>query len=644
MPTSRGPLNSEANHHKNSTLILICLALTIITVITFGQFRDCDFVNYDDNRYVYDNAHVQQGLSWKSMQWAFSFEYIKSGHWTPIIWLSLMLDHEFFGLNPHGYHLTNLFFHILNTILLFLIFHRMTRALWQSAFIAALFAIHPLHVESVAWVTERKDVLSTFFWMLSMGSYVLYTERKTIKRYLLMTVLFILGLMSKSMLVTLPFVLILLDWWPLGRLHPDLPMKTQWGQMRQMVWEKLPLFILSGVFALMAKLIAQYTGNVVSLPLYERLANVFRSYAIYLMKLIWPSDLAVFYPYPEGVVLWQIVGAALVLAVITGLVLWRRKHNPFLIVGWLWYLGTLLPVIGIIQAGSQAYADRYTYIPLTGLFIMIAWAGGSFLKQWRYQKEAFLTLSALSILCLCIITWTQVGYWQNSITLYEHAFKVTDHNYVAYNGMSVAYNDLGNYRQAIENCDQVIEIRPGFADAYYNRGIAYNALGNYKQAIEDCNKAIEINPDYSEAYNNRGVAYNALGNYRQAIEDCNKAIEINPDNAEAYNNLGVAYGSLGNYRHAVEDFIKVIEIKPGYSKGYFNLGIAYNGLGNYRQAVEDFNKAIEINPDFANAYYNRSVTYDRLGNHNLAVEDLKTAAKFGHEDAKNLLRRQGINW
>jgi tetratricopeptide (TPR) repeat protein len=389
--------------------------------------------------------------------------------------------------------------------------------------------------------------------MLTMGSYVLYIEQKTLNRYILMTVLFILGLMSKSMLVTLPFALILLDWWPLGRLCPDLSMKAQWGRIRQMVWEKIPLFILSGVFALIAWLSAEHIGTVPLFPLYERLANVFRSYAIYLVKLIWPSDLAVFYPYPEGIILWQIVGAALVLAVITGLVLWMRKRYPFLIVGWLWYLGTLLPVIGIIQAGGQAYADRYTYIPLIGLFIMVAWGIPSLLKQWRYRKEAFFTLSALSILCLFFITWTQVGYWQNDITLFEHAIKANGSNFVAYNNAGIAYGHLGNYRQAIRDFDRAIKINPDYAETYYNRGITYGSLNNYGQAVRDFDRAIKIYPGYVKAFYNRGIIYGSLGNYGQAVRDFDRAIKINPYYAEAYYNRGVTYDKLGNYRQAIED-------------------------------------------------------------------------------------------
>ena len=646
-------INQEGIQEKNLILILICSALALLTIITYWPLKDCGFIHLDDNAYVYENGYVQQGLNWKSVQWAFSVESTnRSGHWVPITWLSLMLDHELFGFNPHGYHFTNLFFHILNVILLFLIFHHMTKALWPSAFVAALFAIHPLHVESVAWVTERKDVLSTFLWMLTMESYVLYTERKTVVRYFLTIIFFIVGLMAKSMLLTLPFVLILLDYWPLNRFQTALSTSDSQvarRSIRPLLVEKLPIFALAGVFSVipyLAYLAAQKATDAVSLsfPFALRIENALRSYVIYIGKMILPWDLAIFYPYPMAMPLWQTLGAILILAAISAFVLVLRDRSPYLLFGWLWYLGTLLPAIGLIQAGGQAYADRYTYIPLIGLFIMVAWGVPELLRQWGCREKAFFTLFVLSILLLCIVTRTQVGYWQNSIKLFEHAIKVTDHNYVAYNSLGFAYNDLGDYGQAVVYFDKAIEINPRFIYAYINRGAAYNGLGNHRQALVDFDRAIEINPGDADAHYNLGVAYNGLGNHRQAIVDFDRAIEINPGDADAYNNRGIAYDSLGNHRQAIGDFDRAIEINPGDADAYNNRGIAYGNLGNYRQAIVDFDRAIEINPGDVRAHYNRSLVYNRLGNYRQAIEDLKTAAKFGNEGAKNLLLRQGISW
>jgi len=686
MPTSRRTLSSETTQHKNLNPVLICLALAVLTVITFWQLKDCGFINFDDDIYVYENAYVQSGLNWNSIKRTFSSELAeKTGHWHPVTWLSLMLDYQIFGLNPRGYHLINLLFHVINTVLLFLIFHRMTKTLWQSAFVATLFAIHPMHVESVAWIAERKDVLSTFFWMLTMGAYVFYVEKRELKRYFLVLLFFILGLMAKPMLVTLPFVLLLLDYWPLqrfqeikpahniqtevfksvssdkqkekskkkhamkGSLEAKKPADPEYKRalIYPLLQEKIPLFVLVILSSIVTYIAQQKGGAVQSIdafPLGVRIGNAFVSYITYIAKMIWPSNLAVFYPHPGSWPLWQVLGSILLLVAVTLAVFRMAKRFPYLATGWLWYTGTLVPVIGIVQVGGQVMADRFTYIPLIGLFIMAAWGVPDLLKKWSYRKEVLLASSAASILCLSVITWTQVGYWQNRIALFDHTLKVTGYNWLVYNNRGVAYNGLGNYRQAIEDYGRAIEIKPDYAEAHYNRGNAYNGLGNYRQAIQDYNKAIEINPGYAGAYNNRGVAYNGLGNYRQAIENYGRAIEIKAGYAEAYINRGVAYNGLGNYRQAIEDLNRAIEIEPRYAEAYINRGVAYNNLGNYRQAVDDYGRAIEIKPGYAKAYLNRSVAYGKLGNNDLAVNDLKTAAKLGDERARDLLKRQGINW
>ena len=341
-----------------------------------------------------------------------------------------------------------------------------------------------------------------------------------------------------------------------------------------------------------------------AIPLVVRIGNAFISYIAYIGKMIWPNNLAVFYPYPELLVPWQVLGSVLLLIAITLVVIWRAKKSPYLATGWLWYIGTLVPVIGIVQAGAQAMADRYTYIPLIGLFIMVAWGVPELLKKWNYRKEILLALSVLIILCLSIITWTQVGYWQNSITLYDHTLKVTDNNWLIYNNRGVAYNDLGNYRQAIEDYSRAIEIKPDYAEAYNNRGIAYNNLGNYRQAIEDYNRAIEIKPDYAEAYNNRGNAYKGLGNYRQAIEDYNEAIRLKADSYQTYYDRRAIEdfnkASALNYtdpQKAIEYLNNAIKLKPNYADAYHLRGNNYATLKQYQRAIEDYNEAIHLKPE-----------------------------------------------
>ena len=627
----------SADRHKNVTeptkkrLLIISLLLIIAAFMAFWQVTQNDFTNFDDTKYVTENGHIQDGLTVEGIKWAFTTGH--AGNWHPLTWISHMVDVELFGLQPGWHHLTSLLFHLANTILLFLVLNRMTQALWRSAFVAALFALHPLHVESVAWVAERKDVLSTFFWMLTMGLYVSYVARPGLTRYLTLLLCFALGLLAKPMLVTLPFVLLLLDYWPLRRLEQQkppqepsskdksrtLPVKApvqpvgHWPLLRLLLIEKIPLFVLAALSSTVTYLAQQHGGAVSSLealPPSGRIANAVVSYSTYLVKMLWPTNLAVFYPHPGWWPLWQVLGSVALLIAITVLVLRGAKKRPYAAVGWLWYVGTLVPVIGIVQVGSQALADRYTYIPLVGLFIIVAWAVPELLEKWPYRKEALSALSAVCLLCLFLVTWRQVGYWRNSIALYDHALEVADRNSLI----------------------------------HYNRGTAYTNLSKYTQAIADFNRAIEINPRYVEAYNNRGRAYIGLAKYTEAIANLDRAIEINPRYVEAYTNRGVVYTNLGNYTQAIADFNRAIEINPRYVEAYTNRGVAYGSLGNYTQAIADLDRAIGINPKYGAAYYNRGVAYGSLGNREHAIDDMRRAARLGHEGARNSLRSQGIGW
>ena len=722
MPASHKFLTAAETKITNRIAVLICLALVVVTVIAFSPVRVCDFINLDDDVYVSKNPYVQSGLGWNSIKQAFSYELVKrSANWHPLTWLSLMLDCRFFGLNPTGYHLENLLFHVINTILIFLVLRRMTKRLWHSAFVAALFAIHPLHVESVAWIAERKDVLSAFFWMLTMGAYSYYVESPGRRRYLAVLLFFVLGLMAKPMLVTLPFVLLLLDYWPLQRLQPIAPdpkiqpgktktvtpdkrnkeagrdhaekkrmgargpvdSMSKWSLIQPLIREKMPLFVLALLSSIVTYVAQEAGGGIphsMDISPGVRIGNAFASYIAYMFKMIWPSRLAVLYPHPEKIVIWQVSGSAVLLVVITWLVFKAAKKRPYLATGWLWYLGTLIPVIGLVQVGAQSMADRYTYIPLIGLFVIVAWGIPDLLKKWNwtYRKEALLGLSILCLLSLSIITWKQVGYWKDSITLFTHALKVTKNNWLTHNNRGGAYVDLGMYREAIEDYGRVVEIRPAYPEgycnrgnvynilknyqlaiedenkailidpnffaAYYNRAIAYTGLGNFQQGIEDYGRAIGINPNHATAYNNRGIIYYNLGNYEQSIIDYTRAIEIRPDYPEPYSNRGNAYIALKNYQQAIENLNKVIEINPNYAEACNSRGVAYASLGNYGRAIDDFSRAVKIKPDYINAYVNRSAAYERIGNNNLAINDLKAAAKLGSESARNTLKQSGAGW
>ena len=641
--------------------LIVYLVLTVITFAVFWQVNQYDFINFDDNVFVTENSHVQSGITPEGFLWAFNTGDLR--FWHPLVWLSFMFDYQLHGLNAGGYHLTNLILHVLSTLLLFWLFSRMTGAIWRSAFVAALFALHPLHVESVVWIAERRDVLSAFFWILTLCLYVYYTEKPGIRRYLLVFLCFACGLMSKIMVVTLPIVMILLDYWPLDRLQSrkivtnvpkTMPITANKGKKKNKLkkealeknippprvqklsepkvagviplWqlkEKIPFFILSVVFVII--IITLYSPDnpdmrdhpyVKQLPLMSRIANASVAFVTYLGKTVWPYDMAIFYPFPDQIPLWQVLGASLLILVSTVAVIVMIKRLPYLFTGWMWFSITIAPVIGIIQislATPYAMADRYHYLPSIGLAVMMAWGMPALIKSEEIRKKLLYPAGIIFLAFLSFLSWKQCGYWQNTITLFNHTLKVTDHNWLAYNIRGNAHRSLGNYRQAIEDYDKVIEIKPGYIEAYMNRGIAYNDLGNYRQAIEDYGRVIEINPGYADAYNKRGAAYNVLGNYRQAIEDYGRAIKINPGYADAYYNRGIAFNNLSNYKQAIENYNTAIEIKRDFANAYNNRGAAYNVLGNYRQAIEDYGRAIEINPGYKMAYFNRAIVYLNQG-------------------------------
>jgi Tfp pilus assembly protein PilF len=644
-------INQEGIQKKNLNLILICLALVLLTIIAFWPVKSCDFINLDDNAYVYENVHVQQGLSWKSIQWAFSVKSVTlTGNWHPVTWLSLMLDHEFFGLNPYGYHLTNLFFHILNAILLFLIFHWMTRALWQSAFIAALFAIHPLHVESVAWVTERKDVLSTFFWMLTMGAYIFYTEKKNIGIYIMALFFFVFGLMAKAMLVTLPFVFILLDYWPLGRLKDiavDGGRKMKGIQIRYLILEKIPFFILALLFSIITYF-AQGTAftSIIYVPLAMRLENVARSYVMYLSKAIWPSNLAIFYPHPENIVSWQVVGAISILGIITGLIILKGKHYPYLLMGWLWYLGTSLPVIGIIQIGYQAYADRYTYVPLIGIFIMITWGISILLKRKPHHKIFMEMAAGILLIVMVIISRNQVNYWRNSKTLMTHALTVTQNNYLAHACLGNAQLSDGLLAEATYNVSEAVRINPYYAPAQNLCVKLLRQQGMIGEALKHATEAVKITPNDYEAYNNLGNVLSDLKRYEGAMEAYNKALEIVPDFAETHNNIGTLMFSQGRIAEALGHYKIALQINPDLLETRYNIALISASMGKLDKARDQLQGIIQLRPNLFQAHYLLGKIAATQGRYDEAVQHFQDTLRLrpdferAKHDLKNALALQ----
>ena len=556
---------------------LICLGLVLMAAIVYFQVGKFDFTNFDTPEYVYENRFVKDGLTAASIRWAFTTFYLSN--WHPLTWISHMLDVELYGLASGGHHLTNVVFHIVNILMLFLILHRMTGHIWRSAIVAALFAIHPLHVESVAWIAQRKDLLSTFFCLLAIWAYVRYARFPTVGRFMPVLLFFILSLMAKPMMVTLPFVLLLLDYWPLGRVSFGFKphasgLSQHTGLKAGLILEKFPLLIASAASCVVTVYAQQAGGAVGSLaayPLKVRIAHALVSYLGYIGKMFWPTNLAVIYPHPGMPPEWRIMIAGILLAGITGLTLKFAKSKPWFIIGWLWFLGTLVPVIGLVQVGTQAIADRYTYMPLIGLFIMLAWAGPDLLKRFRYQKVGLAVITALVTIVLTIVSWGQVKTWQSSVTLFERALAVTKRNYVAHHNIGQYHLEAGRLSEAIDHFTNAVEINPNFELAHLSLGVALSRQGKIDDAIRFYTRALALKPDYVLAYNNLGNARYRQGKYREAISHYLQAIQIDPDYAEAYNGIGAALIRLGETDKALVFFKKALKINPDHTAAQNNL-------------------------------------------------------------------------
>jgi len=573
---------------KNRTRLefIVILILVLITIVAYWQLPGHDFLRFDDKRFITKNIHVHKGITWESIAWAFSItDY---DYWHPLTWLSHILAFQLFGLKASMHLLINLFLHIANILLLFIVLKRMTGFLWRSAFVAALFALHPLNVESVAWASECKNVLSTFFWMLTMFTYARYTERPGFYRYLLTFLVFALGLMAKPMLVTLPFVLILLDYWPLCRfklfqsgvmgheIRQSILYGSRWSPVLRLVLEKVPFLFLSAICIYLSSLSVQRLGIVIStasVPMKLRIYNALVSYVSYIKKMVWPHNLAVYYPYPESIPFWEVAGAALFLLCVSIFVFRALRSKPYLAVGWLWYIGTLIPAIGLIQAGLwPAIADRFSYVPLIGLFIVIAWGIPDLVARWRYKKIVLAITAILLLLTFTTETWFQNRYWQNSVTLFTHSVNVTPNNFVA-------HNILGN---TLEKQGKLIE-----------------AISHYAEALK-------INSNYAEAHNNLGYTLTRLKHYKEAIYQYNEALRINPTYTDAHNNLGTALLHQGNEKAAIYHYYEVLKSNPKYAGAYYNLGKISLNQGKTEEAINLYRKALTFEPEMIQALYNLS--------------------------------------
>ncbi len=562
---------TETSQRLRNVLICLCLAGAITFV--YWPVRHFQFTNWDDPNFVTANAHVQRGLTLEGLKWAFTTQ--QTDYWHPLTWLSHMLDCQLFGLNAGAHHLVNVVLHILNTLLLFSVLRRMTQAPWRSGFVAALFALHPLHVGSVAWVAERKDLLSATFWMLTMGAYVLYCEQPTRKRYWSALGLYVLGLMAKPMLVTLPFVLLLLDYWPLGR--------TRWADavagskpkasLKQLLLEKIPFLAVALASSVVTVLGHRNAGAVRSLertPLNARVANTVVSYVRYIERTCWPRGLSVFYPYQT----WSpyaVMGGLVVLIGVSGAVFWWRRRHPCLVVGWLWYLGVLGPVNGLVQVGDQSIADHYTYLPLIGLFLMAAWCFEGALPGQRFRSTMTVIVAIGLLGASVLLSRIQVGYWKDNETLFRHALDVTRDNAVAHFSLGNALLDAGKTEEAIMHYREAARISPGYANVHNSLGIALAQEGKLPEATEQLELAVQLKPDFAEAHYNLGHALVLQGKMQEAADQFSEELRITPDDAEAHDNLGNALAALGKVHEAVSQYEQTLQLTPDNPDAQNNL-------------------------------------------------------------------------
>ncbi len=653
------PLVGAAGRWRPVDVGLAAIIL-VTTIIVYSQVSGCRFLSIDDPQYVTANPQVKAGLTWAGVQWALTTFH--DGNWFPLTWISHMAVVSAFGLDSGFHHLANLALHALGTLLLFVAMRRMTGARWPSALVALLFGIHPVHVESVAWVAERKDVLSGLFWMLAFVGYAHYVRRPGWRRYLLVAVPFVLGLLSKSMIVTLPFVLLLLDVWPLGRLRPAA---GESRAVRRLVLEKVPLLALTAAAAIVTYVAQHAAGAVVPFdraPAGLRVANALWSYVAYAASFCWPKGLAVFYPYEPAMPWWQTAFAVAALAAVSVFVVRRLAASPYLAVGWGWYLGTLVPVVGLVQVGSQARADRYTYIPAIGLSVMIAWGAAEIAARRPWTRVPLAGLAAVFSVACAILTWNQVQVWRTSTTLFEHALAVTRNNFVALDGLGLQLRLQGRLDEAIARFSEAVRISPSFAGAQNNLGEALLARGRAVEALPHLIEAVRINPnlrearvslamaesqlghadaaiatyedavarwpDYANAQTRLGLALAEHGRAQEGLGHLREAVRLAPEDADAHYNLGRVLLGTGSVDAAAAEFTETLRLHPDFAEGHFNLGNVLAGRGQLDAAMSEYRAAIRLKPDFAQAHANLGTALATVGRIDEGIAEFTEALRW----------------
>ncbi len=578
--------------------------ILVATLAVYAQVRHHEFVNFDDDKYITENLHLRKGLSWEGIRWAFTTFYF--GFWSPLTWLSRMLDVQLFGLDPGMHLLMNVFIHMASVVLLYIALLRMTGSVWRSAFVAAMFALHPLNVESVAWASERKNVLSTFFWMLTMLAYSRYVLRPGIKNYLLVFCAYLMGLMAKPMLVTLPCALLLMDYWPLKRFWPpgEGTAKSQSSPQIQprplflLIAEKLPMLIASGLSVYITSVSMMKIISLDIRPMSLRIANALVSYVLYMFKTICPYNMAVYYMFPESVPLWRSAAAGLAIIGITALSVVTIRTRPYIIVGWLWFLGTAAPVIGLVQADLwPAMADRYAYIPQIGLFFIIAWAGADLLKR----RRILTTAAAASFLAVLILTtWLQVGYWANSTILFQHNIYVQPYNPIAHSNLCDALGAEGRTDEAIRHCRRALELDPTCIRAHDNLGVILAKQGDLKQAEVHLSTSRRLNPSDAKTHYNLGILYTMQGNVEKAIQSYRTALKADFNHVKARNNLAALLRKEGETKKALEHYKIAVQIDPDFARAHVYLGKMLYESGRFSEAAVHFRRASRLLPGDGN--------------------------------------------
>lgn len=650
---------------------MLAAALAAITFLLYVPVLHHPFIGFDDPGYVTENPRVTGGLTLDAVRWAMTAGYF--ANWHPLTWISHMLDVQLFGMNAGGHHATNLILHVADTLLLYGVLFRMTGTAGRSAVVAALFAVHPTHVESVAWVAERKDVLSTLFWMLTLWAYLAYTRRPEWRRYTLVLVSYTLGLMSKPMLVTLPCVLLLLDYWPLRRATLD---KASIGAWRRLVLEKLPLLALAAASSVITYVVQRDSGAVeslVRLPMSVRLANAVVAYWRYIEKLAWPSDLALLYPYAKTLWVGTVLVALTALVAVSVLVVRSARTRPYLIVGWLWFLGTLVPVIGIVQVGKQPMADRYTYVPSIGLFVLVAWGSAELLDRIRAPRVIGTGLSLAAVAILALVARRQIDYWSSGPELWEHTIAVTSENYLAENNLgfdlarenknteaiphyeaairlaprfvgghtnlALAWVAVGRDDRAVDQFQEALNIEPGNYIVHAHLGFALSRLGRLDEAISQFSEAIRGKSDYVEAHNGLGLTLARKGDVDGAIREYDEALRYMPKFPEAHNNLGAALASQGKLDAAMAQFAEAIKLKPEFPDARNNFGVALSSAGRLDEAIAQFREAVRLNPNHAKAHYGLGLALERQGHNAEAAREFTEVLRLtpGDDDARRAL-------